>query len=248
MGRARACHTPGGDWGQQPASVTTMLCRGAYGVLKLLPARAFSLMASSNQCAPIVAQRLIRMSAQRECSTAAMPAEELETVGTNEQSGDSPKSIIVKAKQVRHSPKKLMLLCRQLAGLNLTEAYAQMSFSEKRVAKTRLRQLVSSAWYVAQEHHNLDPRELVIKEAWVGKQEFLKRIRYHAKGRAGKARRPICQISLRLEPEAPHYVGTRKNIEKHGKFEGMIRTHWKRWKKLKKPEHTASVESTQTPD
>ena len=159
--RARACHTPGGDWGQQPASVTTMLCRGAYGVLKLLPARAFSLMASSNQCAPIVAQRLIRMSAQRECSTAAMPAEELETVGTNEQSGDSPKSIIVKAKQVRHSPKKLMLvrfprelkaltvcsqLCRQLAGLNLTEAYAQMSFSEKRVAKTRLRQLVSSAW------------------------------------------------------------------------------------------------------
>merc|ERR1711935_792167 len=48
----------------------------------------------------------------------------------------------LKAKQVKHSPKKLTLLLRFPTGMNLTEAYAQCALSEKRIAKTRLKQLI----------------------------------------------------------------------------------------------------------
>eukprot|EP00658_Telonema_sp_P-2_P030909 TRINITY_DN23251_c0_g1_i2.p1 TRINITY_DN23251_c0_g1~~TRINITY_DN23251_c0_g1_i2.p1 ORF type:complete len:207 (+),score=46.90 TRINITY_DN23251_c0_g1_i2:252-872(+) len=163
----------------------------------------------------------------RACTTTIQPVEQ--------EQERAAKSFLAKAKGLKHSPKKLTLLCRELAGLNLTEAFAQMSLSDKRIGKTRLRQLISSAWYMAEEHHQLDPRDLVIKEAWVGKQEFLKRIRYHSKGRAGTVHKPRCMVTLKLEEEAPHMVGTSNHIKKHGKHEGLIRSHWKKWKKKYTP-------------
>jgi len=148
---------------------------------------------------------------------------------------ETKNGFILKAKDVRHSPKKLTLLCRLLGGLNLQEAYAQMAMSEKRVAKTRLKQLIASAWYVAREHHNLDPNELVIKEAWVGKEQFLKRMRFHGKGRIGTVHKPRCTVTIKLEREAPHWVGTGNlAYQRHGKFDGLIKNDgsWKSWKKF----------------
>merc|ERR1711865_1061414 len=139
----------------------------------------------------------------------------------------------LKAKQVKHSPKKLTLLLRFLTGMNLTEAYAQCALSEKRIAKTRLKQLIKSAWYVAGEHHGLDPKELVIREAWVGKEQFLKRMRYHGKGRIGTVHKPRCTVTIKLEREATHWVGRegKHTREKHGKLDGQVWQSWKKWEK-----------------
>jgi len=44
------------------------------------------------------------------------------------------------------SPSCLSQLARQIAGLSLLEAQTQMALSEKRIAKTRIKQLMDSAW------------------------------------------------------------------------------------------------------
>ena len=62
------------------------------------------------------------------------------------------------------------------------------------------------------------------------KDKYLFRRMYHSKGRMGVKTRPKTTLTLRLEEQAPELVGTGKNIVKHGKFNGLIKHHWKRWK------------------
>jgi len=134
----------------------------------------------------------------------------------------------LKAKEVAISPKKLTLLANQIAGLSLSEAYAQMALSEKRIAATRIKQLLDSAWYVGEAHHNLDPQKLVIREAWISKDKYLFRRMYHSKGRLGIKTRPKTTLTIRLEEE--DVVTNRRGEQRHGKYSGLMKHHWKSWK------------------
>jgi len=71
---------------------------------------------------------------------------------------------------------------------------------------------------------------LVIREAWISKDKYLFRRMYHSKGRMGVKTRPRTTLTIRLETADVEMVGTGKNIAKHGKFNGLIKQHWKRWK------------------
>merc|ERR1711871_1292244 len=72
-----------------------------------------------------------------------------DVIAEPEQDPAQKRGFDLKAKEMPVSGKKITLLPRQIAGLSLTEAYTQMAMSEKRIAKTRLKQLMESAWYVA---------------------------------------------------------------------------------------------------
>merc|ERR1711934_562045 len=103
--------------------------------------------------------------------------------------------------------------------------------SEKRIAKTKVQALMESAWYVAENHHDLDPEQLVIKEAWITKDKYLFRRMYHSKGRMGIKTRRRTTLTIRLEKEEPKMVGLpHRQWEKHGKYSGLMRQHWKKWK------------------
>ena len=78
--------------------------------------------------------------------------------------------------------------------------------------------------YVAENHHNLDPTTLVIKEAWTSKDKYLMRIMYHSKGRAGRKERPRTTLTVRLE------TADGQTAAKASKHNGQIKYHWKRWK------------------
>lgn len=166
-----------------------------------------------------------------EAAAAVAGGSEEEVVPEEEVVEEGKTGFILKAKELHVGPKKLNYIAKQLAGLNLTEAYAQMGLSDKRIAKTRVKQLIKSAWYVAEAHHQLDPLELVIKEAWIGKDTYLKRRMYHSKGRMGIKTRYRTTLTIRLEKEEPKMVGLPyRQWEKHGKYSGLMRQHWKKWK------------------
>lgn len=152
-----------------------------------------------------------------------------EVIAEPEQDPAKKRGFDLKAKEMPVSGKKITLLARQIAGLSLTEAYTQMALSEKRIAKTRLKQLIESAWYVAENHHNLDPTKLIIKEAWTTKDKYFFRRIYHSKSRVGIKTRPRTTLTIRLEEAEPKMVGKREVL---GRYSGLMRHHWKRWKKL----------------
>merc|ERR1711957_389053 len=66
-------------------------------------------------------------------------------------------------------------------------------------------------------------------------EQFLKRMRFHGKGRIGTVHKPRCTVTIKLEREAPHWVGTGNlAYQRHGKFDGLIKNNgsWKSWKKF----------------
>merc|ERR1712097_198891 len=93
-----------------------------------------------------------------------------------------------------------------------------------------VKKLMESAWYIAENQHKLNPEELVIKEAWISKDKYLFRRIYHSKGRMGIKTIPRTTLTIRLEKEDPQMVQGRHGTQKHGKYNGMLKFHWKKWK------------------
>ena len=78
------------------------------------------------------------------------------------------------AKNIRISPQKLNLVAELIRGKKVNEAMADLEFSRKRVAQD-VRKCVMSAVANAENNHGLDVDELVVAEAWVGKNIVMKR-------------------------------------------------------------------------
>jgi len=80
------------------------------------------------------------------------------------------------------SPKKLSLVAALIRGLSLSEAQAQLSLLPKRGARVAEKVLASAA---ANAVHNagLAEARLRVRLAVVSKGTYLKRIRYHARGK-----------------------------------------------------------------
>ncbi len=71
-------------------------------------------------------------------------------------------------KNLRISPQKLNLVAQMIRGKKVDTALAELEFSRKRIAKD-VRKCVMSAVANAENNHNLDVNDLVVKEAYVGK-------------------------------------------------------------------------------
>ena len=99
------------------------------------------------------------------------------------------------ARFVRTSPQKLNLLAQQIRGLNADAALAALTFSKRRAAND-VKKLLQSAVANAENNHQLDVDRLFIKEATVGKTLVLKRFRARARGRVGRIRKPVSNLTI----------------------------------------------------
>jgi large subunit ribosomal protein L22 len=101
------------------------------------------------------------------------------------------------ARLIRVSPQKLNLLAQLIRGKKVDRALADLTFSRKRVAKD-VKKTLQSAIANAENNHDLDVDQLVVAEAYVGKNLVLKRMRARARGRSSRILKPFAQITVVL--------------------------------------------------
>jgi large subunit ribosomal protein L22 len=99
------------------------------------------------------------------------------------------------ARHLRVSPQKLNLLAQMIRGKKVNTALADLEFSRKRIAKD-VRKCVMSAIANAENNHGLDVDELVVKEAYVGKNLVLTRFHARGRGRMSPIEKPFSQLTV----------------------------------------------------
>ena len=100
-------------------------------------------------------------------------------------------------KNVRSSTRKLNPILKSIVGKKVDLAIRNLSFSEKRISKDIIK-TISSAVANAENNYQYDIDNLVIKEAYCGKQVVMKRFRPRAKGRASPIMKPYSNITILL--------------------------------------------------
>ena len=98
-------------------------------------------------------------------------------------------------RMLRVSPQKLYLLAQMIRGKKVGRALADLTFSRKRIAED-VRKTLESAVANAENNHDLDVDDLVVAQAFVGKNLVLKRGRPRARGRYGRILKPFSQITI----------------------------------------------------
>ena len=102
---------------------------------------------------------------------------------------------MAKLRMLRTSPQKLNLVAGMIRGKKVDTALNDLAFSKRRIA-IDVRKCLQSAVANAENNHNLDPDELVVAEAWVGKNLTMKRGRPRARGRFGRIIKPFAEITI----------------------------------------------------
>jgi large subunit ribosomal protein L22 len=101
------------------------------------------------------------------------------------------------ARMLRTSPQKLNLVAALIRGKKVDKALADLTFSKKRIAG-EVKKCLQSAIANAENNHGLDVDELVVAEAYCGKNLTLKRGRPRARGRFGKIMKPFSQLTIKV--------------------------------------------------
>ena len=98
-------------------------------------------------------------------------------------------------RMLRTSDRKLNLVAQSIRGKSASKALAELTFSPKRVAQS-VKKILQSAVANAENNHNLDVDDLIVSEAYVGKNIMMKR--FHARGRGKGARilKPFSEITI----------------------------------------------------
>ena len=98
-------------------------------------------------------------------------------------------------RMLRTSPRKLNLVAQSIRGLKVDRAIADLTFSPKRISKS-VKAVLESAIANAENNHDLDVDELIVSEAYVGKNLVMKRWKPRARGRVGRIEKPFSQITI----------------------------------------------------
>ena len=104
---------------------------------------------------------------------------------------------MAKTRMLRTSPQKLNLVAAMIRGKKVEKALADLTFSTKRIAQD-VKKCLQSAIANAENNHNLDVDELVVAEAFVGKNLVMKRGRPRARGRFGKIMKPFSELTIKV--------------------------------------------------
>jgi len=98
---------------------------------------------------------------------------------------------------IRGSAQKLNLVAALIRGKKAEEAMNILAFSTKAMA-VDARKVLASAIANAENNHNLDVDNLIVAEAWCGKNLVMKRGRPRARGRFGKIMKPFSEITIKV--------------------------------------------------
>ncbi len=104
-------------------------------------------------------------------------------------------------KNVRSSVRKLKPLLKSIVGKKVDTAIKDLSFSEKRISK-EIKKTISSAVANAENNFQYDIDNLIVKEAFCGKQIVMKRFRARAKGRAAPIVKPYSNLTIILSEKS----------------------------------------------
>ena len=104
---------------------------------------------------------------------------------------------MAKLRMLRTSPQKLNLVAALIRGKKVEKALNDLTFSKKRIAED-VKKCLQSAIANAENNHWLDVDELIVAEAYVGKNLVMKRGRPRARGRFGKIQKPFSEITIKV--------------------------------------------------
>ena len=104
---------------------------------------------------------------------------------------------MAKTRMLRTSPQKLNLVAQMIRGKKVEKALTDLTFSNKRIADD-VKKCLQSAIANAENNHNLDVDELIVAEAYVGKNLVMKRGRPRARGRFGALRKPFSELTIKV--------------------------------------------------
>ncbi len=104
---------------------------------------------------------------------------------------------MAKVRMLRTSPQKLNLVAAMIRGKKVDRALNDLTFSKKRIAQD-VRKCLQSAIANAENNHGLDVDELIVAEAYVGKNLTMKRGRPRARGRFGRIMKPFSELTIKV--------------------------------------------------
>ena len=104
-------------------------------------------------------------------------------------------SAMARVSTLRTGLRKLNLVAASIRGLKVQRALNELEFSSKRIARD-VRKALYSAISNAENNHNLDIDNLVVAEAFVGKNLVMKRFAARARGRASRIEKPFSEITI----------------------------------------------------
>ena len=110
---------------------------------------------------------------------------------------------MAKLRMLKTSPQKLNLLAGLIRGKKVDKALNDLTFSKKRIAAD-VKKCLQSAIANAENNHNLDVDELIVSEAYVGKNLTMKRGRPRARGRFGRIIKPFSEITIKVRQLEEH--------------------------------------------
>ena len=106
-----------------------------------------------------------------------------------------PAEARAKVVSIRISPRKLNLVAQSIRGLPVQRALNELEFSRKRISDD-VRKALYSAVSNAENNHNLDIDNLIVAEAYVGKNLVMKRFSARARGRSSRIEKPFSEITI----------------------------------------------------
>jgi large subunit ribosomal protein L22 len=98
-------------------------------------------------------------------------------------------------RSIRISPRKLNELATIIRGKAVSKALAELQFSRRRIAKD-VKKTLESAIANAENNHDLDINDLIVAEAWVGKNIVMKRFMPGARGRVGRIEKFFSELTI----------------------------------------------------
>ena len=123
------------------------------------------------------------------------------------------------ARSLRISPQKLNLVAGMIRGKKVDQALAELEFSQKRIAGD-VRKCVMSAVANAENNHSLDVNDLIVAEAYVGKNLIMKRFHARGRGRGSTIIKPFSQLTVvvrQVEQEKVEKKPAKKSATKSAK-------------------------------
>ena len=124
------------------------------------------------------------------------------------KSTENKKTVRSVNKNIRSSTRKLTPILKSIVGKKVDIAIRDLSFSDKRISKD-VKKTISSAVSNAENNYQYDIDNLIVKEAYCGKQVIMKRFRARAKGRASQIIKPYSNVTIILTEKI-------KQTESHG--------------------------------
>ncbi|MBP6012223.1 MAG: 50S ribosomal protein L22 [Alphaproteobacteria bacterium] len=103
-------------------------------------------------------------------------------------------------RMIRTSQYKLNLVAGMIRGKKVERAIADLTFSNKRISNDVLK-VLKSAVANAENNHNLDVDDLIVAQAWTGKDMVLKRFHARGRGRGASILKPFSELTIVVREE-----------------------------------------------